>query len=137
MNTEKYEHTPEPLRKTTFVPSLPLTKMKDKIKSFEDRSNGVECRIASGRCGLHHCKVVREIVQKKMSSTDKFGNVIWKIGEGTILVCPAANKACNNPLKTSQPELSGAANKKLRIENKFEDNQPQNSIQNIKNTEDR
>ena len=66
--------------------------MKDRIKSFEDRSNGVGCMIAGGRCGLHHCKVVREIVQKRMSSTDKFGNVVWKMGEGTILVCPAANK---------------------------------------------
>ena len=123
--------------KKTFDPTLPPTRMKDRIKSFEDRSNGVGCMIAGGRCGLHHCKVVREIVQKRMSSTDKFGNVVWKMGEGTILVCPAANKTCNNLLMTSQPGLSGAANKKQRIENGFEDNQPLSSSQNIVNNEDR
>ena len=136
INTQKHEHKQDQSMKKTFNPTLPPTRMKDRIKSFEDRSNGVGCMIAGGRCGLHHCKVVREIVQKKISSTDKFGNVVWKIGEGTILVCPAANKACSNHLMTSQPGLSGAANKKLRIENGFEDNQPLSSNQNIVNNED-
>ena len=137
MNTQKHEHTHEQLMKKTFDPTLPLTRMKDRIKSFEDRSNGVECMIAGGRCRIHHSKVVREVVQKQMSSTDKFGNVVWKMGEGTILVCPAANKACNNQLMTSQPGLSGAANKKLRIDNGFDDNQPLSSSQNIENNTDR
>ena len=137
MNKQKQEQNQDKLMKKTFNPILPLARMKDRIKSFEDRSNGVGCMIAGGRCGLHHCKVVREIVQKRMSSTDKFGNVVWKMGEGTILVCPAANKTCNNLLMTSQPGLSGAANKKLRIENGFEDNQPLSSSQNIVNNEDR
>ena len=72
-----------------------------------------------------------------MSSTDKFGNIVWKMGESTILACPAANKTVNNTLKISQPGLSGTTNKKLRIDERFEDNQPQNTNQNIENNEDR
>ena len=56
----------------------------DKIRIM---TNMGDCMIASGWCGQHH-----RVVCKKMSSEDKFGNVVWKMGEGTILVCLMAGQ---------------------------------------------
>ena len=90
--------------------------------------------IASGMRGLHHCRVERDIVQKRVSSEDKHGNIQWTMREGTILVCPMARKPGieldSNLLAVSQPELlGGTTNKKLRITLKNGDNESQHRNQ--------
>ena len=95
--------------------------------------NKEECVIASGMCGLHHCRVERDIVQKRVSSEDKHGNIQWTMREGTILVCPMARKPGieldPNLLAVSQSELRGTTNKKLRITLKNGDNESQHRNQ--------
>ena len=125
------------LKKKTFMANPPPARMKDRIKSFEMITSGAGCEIAGGRCRQHHCKAVRDVVQRKMSSVDKFGNVVWKIGEGTILVCPVAHQTSKYRDMTSQTELGGASNKKQRISLMNEDNQSRDMIQSEKDNTDR
>ena len=120
--------------KTTFGQALCKENVRNKIARFEGMLNKEECVIASGMCGLHHCRVERDIVQKRVSSEDKHGNIQWTMREGTILVCPMARKPGieldSNLLAVSQPELlGGTTNKKLRITLKNEDNESQHRNQ--------
>ena len=74
-----------------------------------------------------------------MSTVDKFDRVVWKIGEGTILVCPKAHQTGKHrsDMMTSQTELGGVTNKKQRISLMNEDNQSRDRIQIEKDNTDR
>ena len=117
--------------KTTFTSALNKESVKNKIARFEDiRNKSEECVIASGMCGLHHCRVERDIRMKRVSYEDKLGNTQWTMREGTILVCPLARKPGieqdSNLSTESQYELRGTTtNKKLRFTTSIEDNESQ------------
>ena len=120
--------------KTTFGQALAKENVRKKIARFEDMLDKEECVIASGMCGLHHCRVERDIVQKRVSSEDKHGNIQWTMREGAILVCPMARKPGveqdPNLLAVSKSEVLGeTTNKKLRITLMNEDNESQHRNQ--------
>ena len=126
------------LRKKTLMDNPPPARMKDRINKFEMITSGAGCEIAGGRCRQHHCMAVRDVVQKKMSTVDKFGKVVWKIGEGTILVFPKAHQTSKHSYNsmTSQTELGGVSNKKKRIFLMNEDNQSRDRNQIEKDNSD-
>ena len=135
--SEKTERNKEDLNikrdvKKTFGRALSKENVRNRIARFEEIVRKEECVIASGMCGLHLCRVEREIVQKRMSCEDKHGNVQWTMREGTILVCPMARKPGieqdSNLLADSQSELRGT-NKRLRITSLNEDNKSQHRNQ--------
>ena len=72
-----------------------------------------------------------EIVEKKISCEDKFGNVVWKFGEGPILVCPMARNTGTNSDVNLLTELMGVSNKKPQIDVMNVDNESQIRIRNI------
>ena len=66
--------------------------VKERIVEYQELSDNKndECVRSGGRCHTHSCVLVREIVEKKRSSLDKTGKIVWLIGEVTILRCPLA-----------------------------------------------
>ena len=115
--------------KRTFEQAMSKENVRNKIARFENIKNKEECVIASGMCGLHHCRVERDIIKKRVSCEDKHGNTQWTMRVGTILVCPMARnpgiEQDSNLLTQSQSELRGTTNKKLRITTKNEDSESQ------------
>ena len=114
--------------KKNFLPTLSLTKKKDQVEIFEMMTVIRDCKAARRWSEQHHCRVVCEVkllqfthcnctvVPKKMSSKDKFGNVGWKMGEGTILGCQMVRHTCvhSDPMRPSEERR--ATNKKQQIE---------------------
>ena len=80
-------------KKKTFSDiSIHSKSVKERIVKYQELSNNKndECVRSGGRCHTHSCVLIREIVEKKRSTLDKTGKIVWLMGEVTILRCPSA-----------------------------------------------
>ena len=96
--------------------------MTEKIMKFTQLTAGSDCVYGSGSCATHNCKLVRGVIQKRMSVPNKDGGVSWAMRDVTCLRCP--NKDQAKPLTgvysattdVSDPsELNQGTNKRARI----------------------
>ena len=113
--------------KLTFKPAV-RPGVKEHIRMFQSKSNGVDCRFGSGRCAEHNVKLCRRLVEKRVACVDKYGNTTWRKREATILACPMGK--ADSPQYKAATELDesgscGGANKKPRIIMKNVNTQPQ------------
>ena len=112
----------------------PRVSVSDNIKKFQDLLKGGDCVIGGGYCVKHNEKLVREVKTRRMSTTNKNGDVVWTTGEVTILACPVSTRqaghmsAGSRQLMTSQPSERDTSNKKLRIFEESDMNQSTESI---------
>ena len=99
------------------------TSVKERIVKYQELSDNKkdECVRSGGRCHTHSCVLIREIVEKKRSTLNKTGKIVWLMGEVTILRCPLAL-----PLLSTDNQITGVnsgdikenistANKKFRL----------------------
>ena len=76
--------------------------------------------LQKGRCVKHKTKLTRELTRRRVSHTNKHGEVSWIIREGSILVCPMAGQQSGSDDITN-PKRGVTANKKLRITDRVSD----------------
>ena len=99
--------------KKTFS-SIDTTKFRENIKKFKLMSKGTECMIRSGYCSSHNQKMIRKIVNKKMSNEDEYGVVTWTNRESTVMYCPSNfSKQTNSvpkPMMSQLPEVVEGTN---------------------------
>ena len=104
--------------------------IKKRIDRFQDIHNGDKCVMGSGRCATHHVKLVKRVIERKESKLDKFGQVSWTIGEGTIYDCPKSGQSgrCESiPAVTNLPVGEKTTNKKRRLIQRSEEDQSEES----------
>ena len=96
--------------------------MTGKIMKFNLLSTADECVYGSGRCGTHHCKLVRSVKQKRMSVVSKDGTISWAMRDVTCLMCPSKDQTkpltSVNSARPDTPdpsELNQGSNKKPRL----------------------
>ena len=80
--------------------------------------------MGSGRCATHHVKLVKRVIERKVSKLDKFGQVSWTIGEGTIYDCPKSGQSGRYegiPAVISLPVGEKTTNKKRSEEDQSEE----------------
>ena len=126
---DKSQEDTLPLRKkTTFGPINTPPPIKKKIDRFQNFQNGDKCVVGSGRCATHHIKLVKRVVERKVSKLNKFGQVTWTMGEGIIFDCPKSGQTERSGDSTAPinlPVKGNSTNKKIRLINKNELDQPE------------
>ena len=102
----------------------------ERIKNYNRLTTGDDCVYGSGRCGTHHCKLVRSVKQKRMSVASKDGVISWVMRDVTCLMCPSKDQTkpltSVNSARPDTPdpsELNQGPNKKPRIPGS-EENEP-------------
>ena len=76
----------------------------------------------------HQIKLVKRVIERKVSKLDKFGQVTWTMGEGIIFDCPKSGqteRSGDNTAITKLPVKGNSTNKKIRLINKSELDQPE------------
>ena len=129
-----HDNTPEdnlpPKKKMTFRTINASPPIKKKIDRFQDFQNGDKCVVGSGRCATHHIKLVKRVIERKVSKLDKFGQVMWTMGEGIIYDCPKSGQPQrydDNLAITNLPVRDNSANKRIRLIQKNENDQSEES----------
>ena len=96
--------------------------MTGKIMKFNRLSTANECVYGSGRCATHNCKLIRSVIQKRMSVPDRDGGVSWAMRDVTCLMCPSKDQTklltAVNSVTTDvsdTDEQNKGTNKKARI----------------------
>ena len=94
----------------------------ERIKNYNRLTTGDDCVYGSGRCGTHHCKLVRSVKQKRMSMVSKDGTISWAMRDVTCLMCPSKDQtkplSSVNSARPDTPdpsELNQGSNKKPRL----------------------
>ena len=78
----------------------------------------------------HQIKLVKRVIERKVSKLDKFRQVTLTMGEGIIYDCPKPGQAeCyeDNLATTNLPVRDNSANKKIRLIQKSENDQSEES----------
>ena len=88
--------TNENITKKTFntfnrIQMTRKTSVSDRIQRFQELSDGDECVIGSGRCATHNVRVTRNVMKVRKSVQNEAGELMWRLCESTVLVCPSAH----------------------------------------------
>ena len=110
--------TPPKMKMTFDKFSAPPPRIKKKIDRFQDLHDGDKCVMGSGRCATHHVKLVKRVIERRVSVVDKCGQVSWAMREGTIFDCPKSRQSgrCeDSPAVTNLPVGKIVTNKKRKL----------------------
>ena len=73
-----------------------------KIKKFQELSDGNKCVFGSGMCATHNCKLVRGVTQKKISDTIAMSNPEER-GDSQSKKIRISVKVCDNETAEGRP----------------------------------
>ena len=66
-------------------------------------------------CSTHNTKLLRNVIEKRVSVRNEDGSIAWKMGEGVTLTCPLRQPArTDSAIMTSPLQTKGSTgNKKI------------------------
>ena len=57
-------------------------------------------------CSTHNVKLLRNVIEKKISVKNEDGRVVWKIGEVVTLTCPLKQRIRMNSASVTSPLMT-------------------------------